>query len=63
MVEYWLMLALCRYENKAGFELISYLTLSYVNRILWIFGIIWDSNEHMKVSGGTNQVVKYVGNF
>ena len=22
-----------------------------------------DSNEHLKVSGGTNQVVKYVGNF
>jgi hypothetical protein len=23
--------------------------------------VIWDSNEHLKVSRGTNQVVKYVG--
>jgi hypothetical protein len=29
------------------------------------FGILWDSNEHLKVSGGggTDQVVKYVRYF
>jgi hypothetical protein len=34
MLEYWLTLASCRYENKVGFELISYLTWNYVNNLM-----------------------------